>query len=195
MEVKSSEVVVRHTGGEVKAEAVFAAAGRAPNAEPLGGLLRLAPYGGVEVNERMETSLLGVYAAGDVTGGLGGVRFLENAAARQGVVAAVNAMGSKAVFNPLAVPRLVFTDPAVASVGLREEDMLKSGIGCRCKAAPIDAVAAGWTRGKTRGFIKIDTYPETWKITAKRGRIAGALLVAPEAEELINVFALAVQMG
>jgi mercuric reductase len=195
VEVRGGEVVVRHSGGEVKAEAVFVATGRVPNVEPLGGLLRLAPHGGVEVNERMETSLPGVYAAGDVTGGLGGVRFLENAAARQGVVAAVNALGGRAVFNPLAVPRVVFTDPAVASVGLREEDMLKSGVGCRCRAAPIDAVAAGWTRGKTRGFIKINTYPETWKITAKRGRVAGALVVAPEAEELINVFALAVQMG
>ena len=186
---------MRHSGGSVRAEALFVAAGRAPNIEPLGGLLKLGPNGGVLVNERMETSLPGVYAAGDVTGGLEGARFLENAAARQGVVAAVNAMGGNAKFNPLAVPRVVFTDPAVASVGLREEDMIKGGIGCRCRAAPIEAVAAGWTKGQTTGFIKINTYPETWKVSVKRGKIAGALVVAPEAEELINVFAMAIQLG
>lgn len=195
VELRDRGVEVRHTGGSVRAEVLFVAAGRTPNVEPLGGLLKLGPHGGVEVNERMETSLPGVYAAGDVTGGLGGVRYLENAAARQGVVAAVNAMGGDAKFNPLTVPRVVFTDPAIASVGLREEDMIRNGIGCRCRAAPIEAVAAGWTRGRTAGFIKINTYPETWRISMKRGKIAGALIVAPEAEELINVFALAIQMG
>ncbi|AAL64324.1 mercury(II) reductase [Pyrobaculum aerophilum] len=195
VEIRGREVEVRHSGGSVRAEALFVAAGRAPNIEPLGGLLKLGPNGGVLVNERMETSLPGVYAAGDVTGGLEGARFLENAAARQGVVAAVNAMGGNAKFNPLAVPRVVFTDPAVASVGLREEDMIKGGIGCRCRAAPIEAVAAGWTKGQTTGFIKINTYPETWKVSVKRGKIAGALVVAPEAEELINVFAMAIQLG
>ncbi|MGC9131972.1 MAG: mercury(II) reductase, partial [Pyrobaculum sp.] len=51
------------------------------------------------------------------------------------------------------------------------------------------------TRGSTAGFIKINTYPETWKVSMRRGKIAGALVVAPEAEELINVFALAIQLG
>jgi mercuric reductase len=82
VEVKERGVEVRHAGGVVAAEAVFVAAGRVPNVEPLGGLLRLGPHGGVEVDERMETSLPGVYAAGDVTKGLWGVRYLENAAAR-----------------------------------------------------------------------------------------------------------------
>ena len=195
VEAKDGGVEVRHTGGVVAAEAVFVAAGRIPNVEPLGGLLRLGPHGGVEVDERMETSLPGVYAAGDVTGGLWGVRYLENAAARQGVTAAVNALGGDAKFNPLAVPRVVFTDPPVAAVGLREEDMIRGGIGCRCRAAPVDAVAAAWTKGQLRGFIKINTYPETWRVSVRRGKIAGALVVAPEAEEVINLFALAIQMG
>jgi mercuric reductase len=195
VEVKNGGVEVRHPGGSIAAEAVFVAAGRVPNVEPVKGLLKLGPHGGVEVNEKMETSLPGVYAAGDVTGGLWGVRFLENAAARQGVVAAINAMGGNAKFNPLAVPRVVFTDPPVASVGLREEEMISRGIGCRCRWAPMDAAAAAWTKGVLNGFIKINTYPETWKVAVKRGRIAGAVAAAPEAEEVINLFALAIQIG
>jgi mercuric reductase len=55
--------------------------------------------------------------------------------------------GGDAKFNPLAVPRVVFTDPPVAAVGLREEDMIRGGIGCRCRVVPVDAVAAAWTKG------------------------------------------------
>nr|KJR73367.1 MAG: mercuric reductase [Thermoproteus sp. AZ2] len=188
--------VVGRNGSRARGEALFVAAGRRPNSEAVAGLIKLNPDGSIKVNERMETSLPGVYAAGDVTGGLlGQGRYLENAAARQGVVAAVNAMGGKAEFNPLAVPRVVFTDPPVASVGLREEDMLASGIGCVCRLAPISAVAAAYASGELEGFIKINTYPETWRVSMRRGRIAGAVMAAPRAEELIHIFALAVRHG
>ncbi|MBP1448812.1 MAG: mercury(II) reductase [Thermoproteus sp.] len=184
-------------GSRAFGEALFVAAGRRPNSEAAGGLLELNSDGSIRVNRRMETSVPGVYAAGDVAGGvaLSGGRYAENAAARQGVVAATNALGGYAEYDPLAVPRVTFTDPPVASVGLREEDMISSGIGCVCRAAPVSAVAAAWASGRPEGFIKINTYPETWRISARRGRIAGALVVAPNAEELIHVFALAVRHG
>ncbi|CCC81077.1 mercury(II) reductase [Thermoproteus tenax] len=193
VEVKNNGVEVRAGGVSVEAEAVFVATGRRPNVEDLGGLLKLTPEGAVEVNRRMETSVPGIYAAGDVTGGLPGGRYLENVAARQGVVAAVNALGGSAEFDAMWAPRVVFSDPPVASVGLREEDMIRSGVGCACRLVTIDNAAAAWTSGRARGFIKINTYPE--RLRLKGGRIAGALVVSPHAEELINIFALAVRKG
>lgn len=56
-------------------------------------------------------------------------------------------------------------------------------------------VAAAWASKRTSGFIKINTYPETWRVSMKGGKIAGAVVAAPHAEELIHVFAIAVKLG
>ncbi|ABP50773.1 MULTISPECIES: mercury(II) reductase [Pyrobaculum] len=189
--------VETRAGRRLRAEALFVAAGRVPNSEVAGGLLELNSDGSIRVNKRLETSMPGVYAAGDVAGGvwLRGGRYAENAAARQGTIAAVNALGGHEEYDPAAVPRVVFTDPPVASVGVSEDEMITSGIGCRCAAVPIDVVAAAWASKRTSGFIKINTYPETWRVSMKGGKIAGAVVAAPHAEELIHVFAIAVKLG
>ncbi|MEM1597006.1 MAG: mercury(II) reductase [Pyrobaculum sp.] len=189
--------VVTRGGAKAFGEVLFLAAGRVPNSEAAGGLLELNPDGSIKVNTKMETSMPGVYAAGDVAGGvfLGGGRYSENAAARQGAVAAENAMGGSAQYNPLTTPRVVFTDPPVAAVGLTEEEMIASGFGCKCMAVPIDLVAAAWTSKRVAGFVKVNTYPETWRLSLRGGKIAGAVVAASHAEELIHVFALAVAKG
>ncbi|MEL9991247.1 MAG: mercury(II) reductase [Thermoproteus sp.] len=189
--------VVTRGGARAFGEALFLAVGRAPNSEVAGGLLDLNPDGSIKVNNKLETSMPGVYAAGDVAGGvtLRGGRYAENAAARQGVVAAVNALGGSADYDPLVVPRVVFTDPPVASVGMLEEEMLASGIGCRCSAVPVRLVALARTSKRLEGFIKINTFPETWRVSMRGGRIAGAIVAAPNGEELIHVFALAIAKG
>ncbi len=184
--------------GTIAVDAVFVAVGRRPNSEAAAGIgVELRDDGGIKVNERMETNIPNVYAAGDVTGGvqLYGGRYAENAAARQGFVAATNAMGGNARYVPETVPRVTFTDPPIASVGLREEDMISGGIGCVCRAVPISLVAAAWVSGATEGFVKVNTYPETWRVSVKRGRIAGGVIAAPHAEELIHVLSLAVAQG
>jgi len=180
---------VRSGDEEVIVDSILVATGRVPNTEGLVGI-KLNADGGVAVNERMETNLPNVYAAGDVTGGVGLYvgRYAENAAARQGVVAATNALGGDARYNPLIVPRVIFTDPPIAAVGLREDDMVRMGIGCSCRLVTLDNVAASWVSGGPGGFIKLNAYPEV-------DRIAGALVVSPKGEELIHALALAVARG
>lgn len=196
VEKSSGGIMIRSSDGEFTVGSILVATGRVPNTEGLEGV-KLNKDGGVEVNERMETNIPNVYAAGDVTGGIGlyGGRYAENAAARQGVIAATNALGDDAKYNPLIVPRVVFTDPPIASVGLREDDMISRGIGCICNMVTVDNVAASWTSGGLEGFIKINTYPDTWRVRVNRGRIAGALVASPKGEELIHVLALAVAKG
>ena len=196
IEKLSEGVRIRSNNGEFTVGSILVATGRIPNTENLEGI-KLNKDGGVEVNERMETNIPNVYAVGDVTGGIGlyGGRYAENAAARQGVVAVVNALGGDAKYNPLVVPRIVFTDPPIAALGLREDDMISRGIGCVCNMVTVGNVAASWTFGGLEGFIKINTYPDTWKVRVGRGRAAGALVVSPMGEELIHVLALAVAKG
>ncbi|HDS63972.1 MAG TPA: NAD(P)/FAD-dependent oxidoreductase, partial [Methanofollis liminatans] len=88
--------------GTCRADAVLLAAGLVPNAAMIGGV-RKGPKGEVRVNDRMETSVKGVYAAGDVTGG----PFLTPVARLQGVVAAENILGIDRRFDPAAVPQSI----------------------------------------------------------------------------------------
>jgi len=88
--------------GTCRADAVLLAAGLVPNASMIEGV-RKGPKGEVQVNDRMETSVKGVYAAGDVTGG----PFLTPVARIQGVVAAENILGIDRRFDLAAVPQSI----------------------------------------------------------------------------------------
>jgi len=89
--------------------------GRGPLADPRGEVLA-TERGAVKVNERMETTAQGVYAIGDLVGGL----MLAHVASREGIVAASRAAGKDVAMDYRAVPRCTFTHPEVAGVGLTE---------------------------------------------------------------------------
>ena len=80
--------------------------------------------GRIVVNEHLETSLKGVYAAGDVIGG----KLLAHLAFAEGRTAAQNALGFQSKLNYDAVPSCVYTNPEVASVGLSGEEAMRRGI-------------------------------------------------------------------
>jgi len=80
--------------------------------------------GSIVVNNRMETNVAGVYAAGDVIGG----SLLAHLAFAEGRVAAENAMGIQSRLNYRVVPSCVYTNPEVASVGLSEDQAKEKGI-------------------------------------------------------------------
>ncbi|MEL9989927.1 MAG: FAD-dependent oxidoreductase [Thermoproteus sp.] len=92
------------------------AAGRVPNSETAGGLLKPNPDGSIKVNTKMETSMPGVYATGDVAGGvfLGGGATPKTQRPDRALWRPKTPWGS-AEYNPLATPRVVFTDPPVAA--------------------------------------------------------------------------------
>ncbi|MEZ0248359.1 MAG: mercury(II) reductase, partial [Thermoproteus sp.] len=60
---------------------------------------------------------------------------------------------------------------------------------------PGGGEVGAWTSKRTIGFVKVNTYPETWRLSVRGGKIAGAVVAAPNAEELIHVFALAIAKG
>lgn len=174
--------------GSVMAERVLLATGRQPNSDGLALAERgvaLDDGGGIRVDERMRTSVAGVYAAGDVTGR---DQFVYMAAygAR---IAARNALnGNSLVYDNRAMPAVTFTDPQVASVGLTEAEARERGIDVKTSVLPLSAVPRALAARDTRGLIKL---------VADRGddRLLGAHILAPEGADSIQTAALAIQQG
>ena len=169
----------------------MAAAGRVPSTEGLGLAemrVKLDALGHVITDGRMMTSVSGVYAAGDVTGRA----FLSHAADEMGRIAAGNALGRglRGRFLQEAVPRVVFTDPEVASVGATPKD---APAGSRVAYLPLSEVDRAVTDGRTDGFIAIVAGPRRWMRDVGGGLVIGATIVAPRAGEMISEVVLAMR--
>lgn len=182
---------VRHEGQEkvvtalvdgkekiVKGKKLLLATGRRPNTAGLGlENLGLKPgeKGEVVVNETMEAGE-NVWAAGDVTG----EPMLETIAAREGMIAANNALSQqKMTMDYRVVPHAVFTDPQLAAVGLTDEVAVGKGMTCRCHTVSMELVPKAQAIGDTRGAIKI-------VLDNKTQEIIGVHILSPQAADLIH---------
>ena len=180
-------VTVSDGGAEKKldAEVVAIAVGYCPNIDGLGldeaGVA--TGKGGIQVNERMETSAPNIYAAGDVIGGM----MLAYVAMEEGIIAAENALGRKSTIDYQAVPRCTFTLPELASVGLSEEEATAQGYQIQVGRFPFSANGMAAILGERRGLVKIVT-------ESKYGQILGVHIVGPRATELIAEATLATKL-
>ncbi len=178
-------------GAHVISERLLAATGRVPVTDGLGldeMKVKIDPRGHVVTNDRMMTSLRGVFAAGDVTGRA----FLSHAADEMGRIAAGNALGRglRGRFRGDLVPRVVFTDPEVASVGATPAD---APAGSRVAYLPLAEMDRAVTDGRTDGFIAIVAGPRRMLRYTGGGRILGATIAAPRAGEMIQEVVLAMR--
>jgi dihydrolipoamide dehydrogenase len=146
----------------------------------------------VVVNDRMETTVPGVYAIGDVVG----KAMLAHVASAQGKVAVENILGHSSRINYDVIPAGIFTLPEIGRVGLTERQARE-----RAQAAgknPDEAVRVGRFRhtalgkahatGDTVGFYKVVA-------DADSGRVLGAHIVGAHAADLIHEAALAMEGG
>ena len=165
---------------------LLVATGRIPNLAGLGldkAQIRSAPTGiAVEPNGR--TSNPHVYAIGDVVG-LGGS--LQAAEAQAGVVLRSALFRLPARYDPRNVPRVIHTDPEIATVGLSEVQARERVGRIHVLRWPFSDNARARAEGRPLGHIKV--------ITAANGRVLGAGIVGPEAGEAIGLWALAVAKG
>ena len=177
---KKITAVVEGVERVFSAEQVLVTTGRHPNTGGLGlenlGVT-LGSGGEIVTNGRMRATD-NVWAAGDVTG----EPMLESVAAKQGWVAATNALalvrtGVKMDYG--VVPHAIFTDPQLAGVGITEQDALESGIRVKSAVVPLARVAKTLVINDSRGAIKV---------VAEEGsqRILGVHLLAPQAADLLH---------
>ncbi len=179
-------VVVRlKSGAVVPADRLLVATGRRPNLEAWrdAGLAQ-TERGWLKVNPETLEARPGVFGAGDVTG-LGGFTHL---AWYHGEVVARRLRGIDARADHTAVPRVTFTDPEIASVGLSE---------AAARARGLDVVVAGADPAESaRGYIH-DFHGGALKLVGDRGRgvLVGATLVTPRAGEILGELVLAIKLG
>ena len=167
------------------ANRVLVAVGRRPNTSDIGldkTGIKLDKKGFVQVNERMETSVRGIYAIGDIVSG----PMLAHKASYQGKVAAEVIAGQPAAFDGVEVPSVIFTDPEIAVVGLTEDEAKKQGIKVKSGVFPFKALGRTLTLGQEgMGFSKVVSDAET-------GTVLGVHIVGPSASDIIAEGCLAV---
>ncbi len=174
-------------GKELTAEKMLVSIGRALNSEGIGledNGVEKGQRGEITVNDKMETSAQGVYAIGDVTGGI----LLAHTASSEGLVAAVNACGGDAKMDYSTVPAAIFTSPEVGSVGLREFQAEEKGIKIHTGTFPFRGLGKAHAMGEIAGFVKLVA-------DAGSDKLLGAHIVGPHASDLVHECAVAIRNG
>ncbi len=178
------QVTFNHQGRRVvrRARHLFNALGREPATAGLdlgAAGVTCGTDGRIEVNRWQQTSCPSIYAGGDVCG----PHDIVHLAVAQGELAARHAAGVKGLRPVSAMPLLsvVFTDPAVASIGQSEALLKKSGTPYLAASYPFNDHGKSILMEAHRGFVRVFADPT-------RGRLLGAEIVGPEAGELIHCF-------
>ncbi len=173
-------------GFPCEADDILVATGVVPNTTGLAlaeAGLAFTDGGFVQTDQHLRTNLPGVWAAGDVTGHL----MLETIAAKEGALVASNALnGETRSIDYALVPRAVFTNPQVASVGLTEVEYLRRGGACECRVIGMDRIPKALTVGDTRGVLKMIA-------DRKSHRVVGVHIVSPSAADMIHAAAYALR--
>jgi mercuric reductase len=179
---------VDHKGDiiEIDFDEILIATGVQPNTAGLNldsAGVRTDRRGFIETGDHLRTANPNIYAAGDCVGKMA----LETVAAKEGAVAAENALtGSEKTINYEQIPHAVFTMPQVASVGITEAELMKRIKVCACRTVPISSVPKGRALKEKYGMVKLVINPHT-------AEIVGAAVVSPVAAEMIHEAALAIR--
>lgn len=166
---------VLDNGQTIESDRVLLSIGRRPNTADLGlesvGLA--TDRGFIRVDDRMETSVKGIYCIGDANGRC----LLAHAASAQGVVAVENALGHARTFTA-PIPSAVYTFPEIGAVGMTQAQAKKAGLPIAIGAFPLAALGKAIAVGHTEGFAKVIRNRET-------GALLGVHMIGHNATECI----------
>jgi mercuric reductase len=191
VEKGTPKAVIAVVGGverRIQASRILVATGRRP---VLGDLrldragIEVDERGGLVLDEQLRTTNPRIFAAGDVTGA---PQFVYVAAA-QGTLVADNALADAGrSIDYTAVPRVTFTTPSIAAVGLTDEEAQRAGHACECRVMGLEHVPRARVNLDTRGLFKVVADRET-------GRVLGVHVLAENAGDVILAGVYAVKFG
>jgi mercuric reductase len=182
--------VIAESDGQSKtfrAEKLLIAAGTAPASRGIGlesvGV-EMNGRGFITVDDQMRTTAPGIWAAGDVTGGM----MIATVGAREGIVAVDNMLtpDCSCRIDYTSLPMAIFTDPEIGAVGYTEESALKAGYRVVTNTIPVSAIPKAQVTGHTAGAIKMVAEEGS-------GRLLGVHLSCHRGADIINEAALAIR--
>ena len=170
-------------GGSATAEALLVATGREPRldeSDPAEAGIALLD-GGARVDAHLETTARGIWALGDAIGGDHRRFQFTHVATHEGPQVADNALRS-AHHEPdyASMPRVTFTDPEVAAVGLTEAEARERGIDVHAHVKLVRQLGKARAIGETEGFVKV-------VIDRATGKLVGATIMAAHAGDMLVV--------
>jgi mercuric reductase len=187
-----TEIIVEvETGNQtrqLRAEKLLIATGRRPNSDRIAiekTGVDLGNEGQVFVDEFLRTNVPHIFAGGDVIGREVGSQMATPVGSQDGGLAAHNAFadGEPRRVNHRVVPRTIFTDPQIATVGMTEEQAIAAGLDCWCNSVPMSLVPRAGAIRDTRGLIKMVA-------DATTEEVLGVAMVGNSAGEVIHEAAM-----
>ena len=185
----SVETTVKKSDGKketLQSEKVLLAMGRKPETEDSGLDALNLEFNGrfIDVDENMQTNQSGIYAIGDITG----PPLLAHVASAQGLFVAHNVAGvDYPPINDNTIPKVTYTNPQVASVGMTQEEAELADYDLKVARFPFISNGKAQTIGEEEGFIKVITDKSS-------GEILGVHLIGHEVAELIGGMSLAMNL-
>ena len=180
----AQNTVTLESGETIFADLILVATGRQPLTDGFGELGIALEKNAVTVNDKMETTLPGVYAIGDITG----KAMLAHVASAQGLVAAANATGRLETISYEAIPNCIYTIPEVAHVGITEKQAKERGIAYEVGKFPFQALGKAHIEGEPEGFVKL-------LMERSSEKILGLHMIGPSVSNLIAEGVLAIGLG
>ncbi len=138
--------------------------------------------GSIVIDEKLETNVPGIYAAGDVTGGL----MLAHVAWAEAITAVENSFGKSRTLEYESIPWGIFTNPEIGRVGLTEQEAIKKGMKLKIGRFNFRLLGKAHAMGEIEGFVKI-------LADADDDRVIGAHIIGPHATDMIHEIALGVR--
>ena len=176
---------------QYRTERVLVATGRRPNSDHVAidmARVALNERGEVVVDQYLRTNIPHIYAAGDVIGRQHNGQMATPVGSRQGGIAARNALSDAAMkgVDHRVIPRVIFTDPEVAVVGMTEAEAIAAGHRCWCNTLPMSLVPRAGAIRDTSGIIKMTA-------DADSNEVLGVSIVGHNAGEVIHEAAMAMK--
>ena len=172
----------------IDADKILLAIGRRPNSEHLGldqAGVAVAKGGFVLADDHLRTNVAGIYAIGDLIGGM----MLAHKATKEGEVVAEVIAGHNAAFDVRTIPAVVFTDPEISSTGLTEDEARAKGhTELKIGKFPFAALGRALSVNDTEGFVKVIA-------DARTGELVGVHIAGNGGSDLISEATLAIEMG
>jgi dihydrolipoyl dehydrogenase len=172
----------------IDADKILLAIGRRPNSEGLGleqAGVAVGKGGFVLADDQLRTNVPGIYAIGDLIGGM----MLAHKATKEGEVVAEVIAGHNAALDVRTIPAVVFTDPEIASTGLTEDEARAKGhTELKIGKFPFAALGRALSVNDTDGFVKVIA-------DARTGELLGVHIAGNGGSDLISEATLAIEMG